>query len=44
MIRYESTTLNRIVDDKSHRVIVAIASPTRGDLSDRFFCIYARSL
>ena len=27
-IRYESTTLNRIVADKSHRVIVAITALT----------------
>ena len=38
-IRYELTTLNRIVADKSHRVIIAWC-----DLSSRFFCIDATSL
>ena len=28
-IRYESTTLNRIVADKSHRVIVALGVPVK---------------
>ena len=43
-IRYELTTLNRIVADKSHRVIIALSWVTQCDLSDRFFCIHARSL
>ena len=43
-IRYESTSLNRIAANKSHRVIVAKATITRCDLSPRFFCIDATLL
>ena len=40
-IRYESTSINRIVADKfaSNK-----AGVTRCDLSDRFFCINAKSM
>ena len=41
-LRYESASFNRVVANKSYLVLKARV--TRCNLSDRFFCIHARSL